>query len=135
MKNLALGFALVVFTQACASIAGDSMPKAITVTDLNILKKGKPEEFNSKYAGKKIVVVGAKTGYWSDDPEAFQSLGHQSVILGGKEGQPVECLVKLPNASKFKGMKDGDMLTVTGNLKVDEGSMELEDCDKFTAPK
>lgn len=135
MKNIALVLGLAILAAGCGSMVGDSGPKAITVTELNVLKKEKPEEFNSKYAGKKIVLVGEKTGYWSEDPESFKPSGQYGLTLAGKEGWPVECLVKLANADKFKGVKDGDVLTVTGTLKVNEASMEIEDCTKFSAPK
>lgn len=135
MKSTALVLTLAVLATACGNIAGDSGPKAVTVTELNVLKKEKPEEFNSKYAGKKVVLVGEKTGFWSDDPELYKATGHYGLTLSGKEGFPVECLVKLAEAEKFKGVKDGDVLTVTGSLKVNEYSMEIEDCTKFTVPK
>jgi hypothetical protein len=53
MKNIALVLALSILTAACGNIAGDPGPKALTVTELNILKKDKPEEFNSRYAGRR----------------------------------------------------------------------------------
>jgi hypothetical protein len=135
MKNIALVLSFTILTMACGSIAGDTSPKPVTVAELDALKKDKPDEFKSKYAGKKIVLVGEKTGFWSDDPELYKSSGYYGLTLRGKEGAPVECLVKLAEAEKFKGVKDGDVLTVTGNLKVNEYSMEIEDCTKFTAPK
>jgi hypothetical protein len=60
------------------------------------------------------VLVGEKTGYWSDDPELYKNQGYYGLTLAGKDGWPVECLVKLPEAAKFRGVKDGDVLTVTG---------------------
>jgi hypothetical protein len=135
MSNIFLITALLALTGLCGLVDGDSTAnKPLTVDELRGIQKDKPEEFKAKYDGKKVVVVGRVSALPFDYPGAYETLGYQVVRLEANgDFRSVECQVTEAEGTKFKGMKVGDVATVTGTVKANEVTMDLLLCSKAAA--
>ncbi len=136
MKSIALILTLLAFISACGNATGDgaSAAKPLTVDELDALK-GKPDELTAKYNGKKVVVVGAVKKLPYTYPGAYETFGYQDLTLTGNKAGLVDCQITEAEAPKFKDVKEGDVVTVTGTFKYEKLTMDLENCTKATAPK
>ena len=134
MKNYILIAVLLFFAGACGPAAGDGagpdISKPLAVEDLNLLKKENPSELNTKYHGQRLVVLGKVNKLPEDDSAAYDTFaGFQNVSLSGStSGYPIDCQVNRIEGEKFKDVQIGDMVTVTGTLKVQELTMALANC-------
>jgi hypothetical protein len=137
MKKIAF---LPIFTAlllACGGAADKSDPnKPITIDEIRATQKDKPDEFKTKYLGKKVVLVGKVLKLPATYPGAFDSTGHQPLMLSGSgDVRGVNCDVTEAEFAKFKDVKEGDVVTVTGTVKAGESTMDLENCSKYTVAK
>lgn len=131
---LTLAFLLMT---ACGGTSGgtDAADKPLTVDELRGIQKDKPDEFKSKYLGKKVTVVGKASDLPSDTPGAYSTFGYQIVRLQPSgDFRSIECQVSEAEGAKFKDVKSGDVVTVTGTVKAGESTMDLTGCSKATAP-
>ena len=137
MKNLAILPALLLFVLACGNLTQKSeTDKPLTVDEIRSIQKDKPEEFKTKYLGKKIILVGKVTTLPFDYPGAYETFGYQNVMLSGDgSARPVNCQVTEAEGAKFKGVKADDVVTVTGTVKAGEFTMDLENCSKYSTQK
>lgn len=139
MKNIGLILLSLAFCGlACSNFgAGNSASTTapVTVDELNSLKEQKPAELTSKYNGKKIIVVGVVSKLPFTYPGAYETFGYQDVTLAGNKAGLVDCQVTEAEGAKFKDVKEGDVVTVTGTFKYEKLTMDLENCTKATAPK
>ena len=137
MKNLALLPMCMVFLLACGGGGEKSDPnKPVTVDEIRATQKDKPDDFKTKYLGKKVVLVGKVFKLPATYPGAFDTFGHQDIMLSGSgDARGVNCQVTEAEFAKFKDIKEGDVVTVTGTVKAGESTMDLENCSKHTAAK
>jgi hypothetical protein len=134
--------ALLAFVgSACGPSAGEGpepdISKPLAVEDLNLMRKEKPHELNTKYLGQKLVVLGTVNTLPNDDPAAYDTFaGFQVVALSGStSGYPIDCQVSRIEGEKFKDVAVGDIVTVTGTLKLQELTMALTNCAIVPATK
>lgn len=139
MKNLSLALVCLMFVGlACSNFGGANnsvSTKPLTVDELSASKEKNPQEFATKYNGKKLIVVGEVLQVPFTYPGAYETLGYQTVLLTDKTGSVVNCKVTEAEGEKFKDVKKGDIATVTGTMKAGENTMDLEGCSKFTMQK
>ena len=137
MKTVGLLVLTLVLLIGCGGTSGGgaSTDKPLTVDELRGIQKDKPEEFKSKYLGKKVTVVGKASDLPSDTPGAYTTFGYQIVRLQPSgDFRSIECQVSETEGAKFKDVKAGDVVTVTGTVKAGESTMDLQNCSKATAP-
>jgi RecJ-like exonuclease len=136
MKNIALIVSLLLCVSACGKTGGGGgaadASKPLTVDELTDLKEKKPDELTSKYNGKNVMVVGKVMKLPNTFPGAYETFGFQDITLEGKSGL-VDCQVTEAEGAKFKDAKVGDVVTVTGTLKYEKLTIDLENCTKATA--
>jgi hypothetical protein len=139
MKTYALLTLTFFLMAACGGTSGGggaSTDKPLTVDELRGIQKDKPDEFKTKYLGKKVTVVGKASDLPSDTPGAYTTFGYQIVRLQGTgDVRSIECQVTEAEGAKFKDVKAGDVVTVTGTVKAGESTMDLTGCSKATAAK
>lgn len=137
MTKIGLILILLSLVSACGSAGGGgtaSADKPLTVDELRTIQKDKPDEFKTKYLGKKVMVVGKVSDLPSDVPGSYQTLGYQVVRLQGNgDVRSIECQVTEAEGAKFKEVKKDDVVTVTGTVKAGEFTMDLQGCSKATA--
>ena len=137
MTKIGLILILLSIASACGNAGvGNtaSVDKPLTVDELRGIQKDKPDEFKSKYLGKKVTVVGKASDLPSDTPGAYETFGYQIVRLQGTgDVRSIECQVTEAEGAKFKDVKKDDVVTVTGTVKAGESTMDLTGCSKATA--
>lgn len=135
MKYYFCIFVFLTFASACGVSVGDSAAsKPLTVDELEALKT-KSDELVSKYQGKKILVVGAVEKLPYTFPGAYETFGYQDLTLAGDKAGLIDCQVTEAEGAKFKDVKKGDVVTVTGTFKYEKLTMDLENCTKAVSAK
>jgi len=139
MKNIGLALVFLAFCGlACSKFGADNSSSAttpLTVDELDSLKEKTPAELTAKYNGKKVIVVGVVRKLPYTYPGAYETFGYQDVTLEGNKSGLIDCQVTEAEGAKFKDVKEGDIITVTGTFKYEKLTMDLENCAKATAPK
>lgn len=128
----------IAFLMACGGAVGEKSDpnKPITIDEIRATQKDKPDEFKNKYLGKKVMLVGKVLKLPANYPGAFDSTGHLPLMLSGSgDVRGVNCEVTEAEFAKFKDATEGDVVTVTGTVKVAESTMDLENCSKAAAAK
>jgi hypothetical protein len=139
MKNIGLVILfLALCGLACSKFGADnstSTTTPLTVDELDALKEKKPDELTAKYNGKKVIVVGVVRKLPYTYPGAYETFGYQDVTLEGNKSGLIDCQVTEAEGAKFKDVKEGDVITVTGTFKYEKLTMDIEGCTKATAAK
>jgi hypothetical protein len=137
MKNILVLPAFLFLVLACGNLSQKSeTDKPLTVDEIRAIQKDKPEDFKTKYLGKKIILVGKVVTLPYTYAGAYETFGYQNVLLSGNgDARPVNCQVTEAEGAKFKDVKADDVVTVTGTVKAGEFTMDLENCSKYALPK
>ncbi len=139
MKNIGLVILfLALCGLACSKFGADnstSTTTPLTVDELDALKENEPDELTAKYNGKKVIVVGVVRKLPYTYPGAYETFGYQDVTLEGNKSGLIDCQVTEAEGAKFKDVKEGDVITVTGTFKYEKLTMDIEGCTKATAAK